>query len=678
MRLQAVRWGMSIGFVATLTLLLIAAPAAAQRRVAAGSVGLPYVAGMDGAGNQWMIFHQGFLQQQGNQPVYAQGARLMVNGANPNVRQHSARLDEKTGELVVENLQAGTIEIERRIRLMDDGRYVRYIDVFRNTAPLAAEVMVQVQTNVGYGLQGSKDIEDPRAGNGPIGVIAPTHGNRSVVEVFAGQRSEVKPNIQSNPGSSMITAQYRLSMAANGTVAIVHLHSTADNARDGEKWILELKDKDVLEGVSRELRKQIVNIRPGGLEVGQFEVLRGDVFDVIELRGGDQFRGTMKQDAWRLTTFYGQVELPVEKVIAMINVGQVQPRQLIVTADGEVFGGTLAASTITLDLTSGQQIQVPLNQISRVGYRLRSDELDEWTFDRPLVLMRQGDRVAVEPPTAPIEVVTRYGTLQLDPKAMAALVFQSDEHRVHEVLLRDGSRFAGLVTAEAFEMRLAAGSQAARFPTSSLLRLQMVQPPEGPGPDAPTLRVRQGDILVGTLTGQLEVQTGFDTIQVNGPEIKQVLVRSEQQGDAVQVIMWDNTSFSGQLNRDVLDLALESGMTVRVPVSLIEKYDHPLPQPSAVMRRQIEQVVVDLDAEDWRLRDRAQAQLVSMGPAVIGLLRELRTSQPPEAQQRIDQVLDEIQKQREAARASERSSAAPGGNASSTLRSQVTAERRNR
>src|SRR5690606_15279710 len=129
-----------------------------------------------------------------------------------------------------------------------------------------------------------------------------------------------------------------------------------------------------------------------------------------------------------LSTFYGQVELPVEKVIGLINVGQVQPRQLVVTRDGEVYGGTLAASAITLDLSTGQQIQVPLNQVSRVGYRKRADEPEEWTFDRPLVLMRQGDRVGIEPPTEPIEVVTRYGTLQLDPQAIAAVVFQSDDH----------------------------------------------------------------------------------------------------------------------------------------------------------------------------------------------------------------------------------------------------------
>src|SRR5690606_8284454 len=114
-----------------------------------------------------------------------------------------------------------------------------------------------------------------------------------------------------------------LTVPANGSAAVAHLHATAPAIRDGEKWMLELKDKDVFDGISREMRKQIVNFRYASFEIGQYEILRGEVFDVIELRGGDQFRGTLRQDAWRLTTFYGQVELPVEKVIGLINVGQV-------------------------------------------------------------------------------------------------------------------------------------------------------------------------------------------------------------------------------------------------------------------------------------------------------------------------------------------------------------------
>ncbi len=155
-----------------------------------------------------------------------------------------------------------------------------------------------------------------------------------------------------------------------------------------------------------------------------------------------------------------------------------------------------------------------------------------------------------------------------------------------------------------------------------------------------------GDVLVGALGGELRFDTAFDTITINGREIKR-LANIPEQSTGIQVVMWDNTSFSGHLHEEMLQLDLASGLQVSVPVSLLATYEHPLPHPSGAVRRRIETIVADLDADDWRQRDRAQAQLVSMGVAVIGVLEELRPSQSPEAQQRIDQVIQELKNQQE-------------------------------
>src|SRR5688572_8682235 len=80
-----------------------------------GAVHLPYTVN-DNTGNNWMIYQGGWLQQQGNQPVYSQGAMLTINGGQPNMQQNTARLDEKTGELVLENMNANNnVLVTRRI-----------------------------------------------------------------------------------------------------------------------------------------------------------------------------------------------------------------------------------------------------------------------------------------------------------------------------------------------------------------------------------------------------------------------------------------------------------------------------------------------------------------------------------------------------------------------------------
>jgi hypothetical protein len=63
------------------------------------------------------------------------------------------------------------------------------------------------------------------------------------------------------------------------------------------------------------------------------------------------------------------------------------------------------------------------------------------------------------------------------------------------------------------------------------------------------------------------------------------------------------------------------------------------------MIERIKSVVAELSADDWKQREHAEQQLVSMGPAVVGVLKDLSGSQSPEAQQRIDSVLKQLDKQ---------------------------------
>lgn len=643
---QTAAWMAMFVFVAALVAPAQIVRARKPAPAAGGQVNLPYMSGTDAAGTQWMIYHQGWLQQQGNSPIYSQGARLTLNGSQPSSRNNVAQLDDKTGEIVFGDMQVGQFTVVRRIKVHEDG-YVRYVDIIRNPTGQDLSANLQIQTNTNYGLQSSQVVRDPKDKNGEaIGWVAQTGANRAVIEMYAGQKSKLKATINSPQGNSFVMANYQLSIPKNDEVAIVHMHATAGSTAAGEKWLLELKDKDILAGIDKELLKKIANFRVVSQAVGEYEILRGEVFDVVELRSGDQFRGTLRPEAYVLETFYGNVELPADRVIGMLNVGSIRPRQLLVTRDGEVFGGSLAQDAIALELTTGQTINIPLAQIGRVGYRLQANEPEEWTFDRPLVLMQAGDRVGITPPTAAIEVMTRYGRLQLAPEAIAAILFQGEGNSVHEIQLRDGSRFAGLVVDEVFEMQLSGTgiAQSVRFPAASLTRFQVALPPEEPAATAATLILSNGDLLVGKLTGELKLDTTFDTISLNGLEIRGIS-RGERQGMDVQVAMWDESTVSGQLQEDMLEMQLDSGVSVRVPVTLIQAYDQPIPQPSAAVTDRIKALVAELNADDWKQRDRAEEQLTNMGVSVMGVLKALHAEQSPEAQQRIEQVLQRLEQQ---------------------------------
>jgi len=79
-------------------------------------VQLPYQTS-DNNGNQWMVYMQGSLQQQGNQPVFQQAAMITVNGQQAMLNNQNANFDSKTNTLTLNfNNRAGTLRQTRQIR----------------------------------------------------------------------------------------------------------------------------------------------------------------------------------------------------------------------------------------------------------------------------------------------------------------------------------------------------------------------------------------------------------------------------------------------------------------------------------------------------------------------------------------------------------------------------------
>jgi hypothetical protein len=167
--------------------------------------------------------------------------------------------------------------------------------------------------------------------------------------------------------------------------------------------------------------------------------------------------------------------------------------------------------------------------------------------------------------------------------------------------------------------------------------------PEPDGDDlAPALTLTNADTLVGTIGGTLSLETPFDTIHVEGDQVK-AMTHARPGGDHdVQLTLWDDSTLSGRLTESRLACRLNCGVTVRVPVALVENYRQPLPAPSPVMVAKIRAIVRELDAEDWRTRDTAQARLVAIGPPVMSVLRQLQPTAPAEAARRIELIVDRL------------------------------------
>jgi hypothetical protein len=693
-------------------LLLSPAPAHAQRRVAGGAnpaaaagpgqtVQLPYVM-RDSVGCTWDIQMDGSVGDGGND-LYDGGGRLDVNNAVYQSPQAQARFDAATNELTMPPATLGGLTLTRRIAVNVAGGWCRWTEVLENPGNAPVRTTVHLHWDLGSSNQQNRPVDDDK-GKGLLGQ-AIFDGQRGLAMLCAGHGAKVTSRYQMQQGSDQVEQYYDVEVPAKKMIAIAHFQALRPTIDAAAAFISQTKDKDLLEGLSKEVRRALVNFkRSDGLVVGDIELPRAELLDTVELKTGDQYRGQLKDPTFKLDTFHGPVELPIDRVIGMITVGAYRPSQLFITADGEIIGGTLigdggVGGGLKFQLSGGQLVTLPLAAISKVGCRKRSGEPEEWRFDKPMAYMRDGQRLAVDPPTNPIAVATLFGPVELKPEWIAAVVIQGEEQAVHQIRLRDGSRFNALVAGDGLTMKLrgasvpssagggpaspdgssspGAAADAVKFPLSALARVQLVpaaNPDEG-GVDlteVPTLTLVNGDVLVGTVAGTLEVETGFDVLKLNGPEIRGVRRAEPPEGQRalpteVSVTMWDGAVVSGRMKGDGLTFAPASGVAVTIAAAQLTRYAHPSPTPPPPMVETIRGIVAELSNPDFKARERATAQLRSIGQAAAGVLKASRDAQPAEAQKIIDTILKAVEQEKAAAAKKATAGATPAGPANNAM-----------
>jgi hypothetical protein len=615
-------------------------------------VSLPYTFNDPANNNTFSVQPGGWINSQGNMPTFGQAGTLTVGGQSLRNRgggeNNNATFDEKTGELLLAEVSTrDNVAVERRIWADTKEGTIRFVDTFTNKGEREAKVPVMVQHNFNFGVQSGDTVTAKGRGNADvqIGWAGTLHSNRGVGCAFASAGAKVAPTVNWPQGSNQVQATYQLTIPPGKSVVLVHGLDAGANADEATKFVEGFKPQQYGGQLAARQRRALANFPGGASFIGDREVLRGDTSDVIELRGGDVLKGTLKADKWAVQTFYGPVELPAGRVAGVINVGQFRPRTLLVSDGGEVFGGKLAAEVVEIELASGQVVKVPLSQVERVGYRkaAKADDADDEKQKGPVALLAGGDRLNIVRPAQPIQVATRYGTLTLQPAQVAAISFQPEDKGSHEVNLVDGSKFNGLVLTDPFTFQLAGGAegQQVTVPVSSVVALALTDDAAEPTKDAALVRLSSGDRLVATVSGELELDTQFDTLRLPGEQVRSVK-RLETETD-VQVALWDGTTVSGQLRSPVLKVKLNGGLDLSLPVAQLELYDNPLPKPGEALSRKVAELVKQLSAADWKAREAAEQELAKMGRPVVALLKDARDQQPPEAQQRIDAILKKLE-----------------------------------
>lgn len=608
-----------------------------------GNLSLPQIL-RDNHGVSWDIQQDGSIGD-GGMDLYDGGGHLYLDGQFHFQSNGMGSVDPATNEIVLGPMQFKGMNVSRRIAVNKERGFCRWAEVIENPTANKVNLSMRVYFNMGGMIAITQPFHEEKGAKQVIGMaLGDQRHNYGVI--VAGRGAKFIPKIQPQQGNDQLNLVFDVEVPPRQTVVVVHVQIYRRLLNLANEALSEIKDKEYLAQLPKELQKRVINFRVTDKSIGDADVLRGDVLDVVELRGGDLLRGALREPIYKIHTHFGDIELAAERIIGILNTGAYKPRQLLVTTDGQVIGGQLAKPTISLQLTNGQIQEIPLAAMTRVGYRKRSGEPDEWKLDQTMVYLRSGDRMQVHAPAEPISVSTRYGRLSLNPSYIAALTFASEENAAHRVVLSDGSQFAALVNADVFRLNVNLDGESSTpmtLPAASISRLQLRPTGEGPDDSTPSMSLSNGDLLVASLQGTLQLEMTFDTLTLSAGEIKRLAYAGNGPAD-VEIELWDESVVQGQLRDPLLTCITESGVSLRVPASLVEEYLQPRPQPSDMVTRTIEELVAELSASDWKRRDAAQQRLAALGPVAISTLQRLRDSQMPEAQQRIDLVLPLLEK----------------------------------
>src|SRR5687767_524993 len=185
------------------------------------------------------------------------------------------------------------LTVSRRVSIDVKGGWCRFIEVLENQTPNAIRAPVKIRFDLSLGVQQTEQVVDDRRAGRPRGV-AVFDGQRGIAMVAAARGSKLAPQFTSEPGGNAIEFTYDVEVPPRRTIALIHVHARRPSRADAAAFARSTKEKDWLRGLPKQVVGWLANFPTGERLAGGAEVLRGDLLDVVELRGGDLYKGTLK------------------------------------------------------------------------------------------------------------------------------------------------------------------------------------------------------------------------------------------------------------------------------------------------------------------------------------------------------------------------------------------------
>ena len=212
--------------------------------------------------------------------------------------------------------------------------------------------------------------------------------------------------------------------------------------------------------------------------------------DQVILRRGDRLHGKLLGNGLTLTTPYGAVELPLDRIAGVDYRADGDSLHRVTLADGSVLSGLLLNDTIEFKHRSGQTLELAWDQLAGIVVPglLLEPAVDPTT---PVLTLINGDRWYARPANDSLTMSTPFGEEVLTLEDLRTVRFTDPASGTANVVLGEGGSFTGRIVGDQLVVRMTCGLEI-ELPVAFVGRLEVPAVAETEANLGHTLPIRLG------------------------------------------------------------------------------------------------------------------------------------------------------------------------------------------
>lgn len=538
----------------------------------------------DGAGYLWDIYAGRGHVNSGTNSAYSGGMQLRVSGSTFSVGGSTARLSADGREIEIGPWQRNNMRIWRRVYVDGKGGYCRWVDIFENTGTGDQTIPVQYYSNMGSSVQriyttGRTD-KVTRSDWGLVTGYTTGSSRPFVMHVYAMRSTKVKPVFTYSIGSNNVRCDFRLKVPVGKTRALCMFEAQRRPETAARKLLDSFPIRRELLKLPPALRRIVVNMSGALLLLGGLEFERDEEADLLVLRQNEnRLKGTILNTNFAIEAPYGKLNLSAERVVGF----RAEPggKVHLALTNGQVVGGILRGAPIKIKLVNGNEMTVEVDKLQSAAFRVSSLRPEQIAATGPMVVLRSGWRLLFAATDADTRFLTQYGQVALAHEDLRELLLEAPAGGLHRAVFTNGSVLSGLMTAEAFKLRL---TDLGPTLTTRRERIQqfIFSAARGQVHGLVEMVLRNDDRLYGRIADQsllIHTRSGND-VSVTPRQIAEMTFGEEVLGH-VSVALHAGSRLSGRLDRQTVNFQIDPGPKLPVSVGHISSIKCPKPAPAS-------------------------------------------------------------------------------------------------